>query len=131
MELLSTMFAPPRRPRAMFAHDHPADNPPALADLAAQLASYVRDAAAAGTPAPRLQPPSPWLLRPGSGPATSGTRPPPAPRPPGRTRPLATPPGPRPRRPDALLRPARHRRRWPNRDSRRRPHLRAPPRAAR
>src|SRR5262249_5046868 len=50
MELLSTMFAPPRRPRAMFAHDHPADNPPALADLAAQLASYVRDAAAAGTP---------------------------------------------------------------------------------
>ncbi len=50
MELLSTMFALPRRPRAMFAHDPQPDNP-SLRDLADQLDTYVRDAAARGTAA--------------------------------------------------------------------------------
>ena len=50
MELLTTMFALPRRPRAMFAHQPPADNP-SLRDLADQLQAYVRDAAAQGVPA--------------------------------------------------------------------------------
>jgi hypothetical protein len=50
MELLTPMFALPRRPQAMFAHDHPADNP-SLRDLADQLHAYVRDAAAQGVPA--------------------------------------------------------------------------------
>jgi hypothetical protein len=49
MELLTTMFARPRRPRAMFAHDGHADNP-SLPELADQLQTYVRAAATQGVP---------------------------------------------------------------------------------
>jgi hypothetical protein len=49
MGLLTTLFALPRRPRAMFAHQPPADNP-SLQDLADQLQAYVRDAVAQGVP---------------------------------------------------------------------------------
>jgi hypothetical protein len=47
--LLTTLSALPRRPRAMFAPAGPADNP-LLRDLAAELQTYVREAAAHGAP---------------------------------------------------------------------------------
>src|SRR5262245_25113547 len=50
MELHTAMFALPRRPPAMFAHERHPDNP-SLGALADQLRAYVRDAAAQGVPA--------------------------------------------------------------------------------
>src|SRR5271157_5066254 len=49
MERHNPMFAPPRRPWAMFATDAALDNPPALHDLAGALLAYVRTAATQGT----------------------------------------------------------------------------------
>jgi hypothetical protein len=43
------MFALPRRPPAMFAHDAALDNPSLLHDLTAELLTYVRTAASQGT----------------------------------------------------------------------------------
>jgi hypothetical protein len=50
MESDNPMFALPRRPRAMFAHDAGSDNPPSLHDLASALLAFVRTAASQGTP---------------------------------------------------------------------------------
>src|SRR5437660_7300296 len=49
MERDNPMFALPRRPWAMFAHDAAIDNPQLLHDLAGELLTYVRTAAAQGT----------------------------------------------------------------------------------
>jgi hypothetical protein len=51
MVTLTTMFAQPRRPPMIFAHPTPSDKSPVLLDLAAQLQTLVRAAAAQGLPA--------------------------------------------------------------------------------
>src|SRR5438309_804182 len=51
MEVPSTMFAFPRRPRLMIAHATASDNPQLLRDLADQLLAYVHAAVVQGTPA--------------------------------------------------------------------------------
>src|SRR5437660_2310564 len=48
MERDNPMFALPRRPWAMFAHGAAIDNPQLLHDLAGELLTYVRTAAAQG-----------------------------------------------------------------------------------
>jgi len=50
MERINPMFALPRRPWAMFAHNTATDNPQLLHDLADQLRTYVGQAATLGTP---------------------------------------------------------------------------------
>jgi hypothetical protein len=49
MDMQATMFALPRRPRLMIAHDEPIHNSQPLGDLAEQLLAYVRAAARHGT----------------------------------------------------------------------------------
>src|SRR5437016_2309666 len=49
MDSANPMFALPRRPAAMFAHDATLDNPQLLQDLASELLTYVRNAATQGT----------------------------------------------------------------------------------
>src|SRR5581483_4536493 len=48
-ERTTPLFALPRRPWTMFAHENGIDNPPLLHDLAGELLAYVRTAAAQGT----------------------------------------------------------------------------------